>query len=353
MPARRSVSQVNAEEAYMRTLKFILAVSFVIMAAAGAVWTAECVVYMMTDSGEGSLRQCLLDAGNGDTITFSPMVFPPASPGTIAVLSALPSLLSGNIAVDASNAGVVLNGSGAPSATVGFVAASDSNSIRGVQILHFPSGGIVLAAGADHNTLEGNLISDNGGQGGLQIYGANNIVEGNLIGTDITGAVAMGNDGHGIYVCGIADNRIGPANTIAYNGECGIEIEGPSATGNTITQNRITDNTLAGISLSYGGNGELAVPVITECTETSIAGTAPPYCTIEVFSDAADEGKVYEGMTTSEGAGAFALSKPGGFAGEYITATATDTAGNTSEFSAAASVATQPTTWGKIKDMFD
>ena len=46
-----------------------------------------CTVTSTADSGVGTLRQCLLDAASGDTITFDPGVFPPASPATIAITS--------------------------------------------------------------------------------------------------------------------------------------------------------------------------------------------------------------------------------------------------------------------------
>lgn len=308
----------------------------------------EHVVYSTADDGLGSLRQCMGSAANGDTITFDPATFPPSAPGTVVVLSAFPDLVSGNVTMDASSAGVVLNGSAASPGAAGFIVDSDSNSIRGVEIINFPGGGIVVAAGADSNTVEGNLISGTGGHG-LQIHGENNVVESNLIGTDVTGTAPMGNAGSGIYILGVADNYIGPGNTISYNGHSGIAIAGALASGNTVTQNSFTGNTLAGITLSGGGNGGIAAPVITECTETSIEGTAPPSCIIEVFSDAGDEGRVYEGMTTSDGTGAFVFNEPGGWADEYITATARDATGNTSEFSPAASVGTEPTTWGRVK----
>ena len=41
------------------------------------------------DSGSGTLRQALLDAESGDTITFDPSVFPPNAPATIYLTSSL------------------------------------------------------------------------------------------------------------------------------------------------------------------------------------------------------------------------------------------------------------------------
>lgn len=61
---------------------------------------------------------------------------------------------------------------------------------------------------------------------------------------------------------------------------------------------------------------------------------------------------IYEGATVSGGMGIFAFAKSGGLTGAYVTATATDSAGNTSEFSLRASAATLPATWSKIKALF-
>jgi hypothetical protein len=78
--------------------------------------------------------------------------------------------------------------------------------------------------------------------------------------------------------------------------------------------------------------------VITTGSATQVSGTACPNCTVEVFSDAEDEGAIYEGTTTANASGNWTLTKPGGLAGPYVTATATDGGGNTSEFSAPVSV---------------
>ena len=78
-----------------------------------------------------------------------------------------------------------------------------------------------------------------------------------------------------------------------------------------------------------GGNDELPPPVITGFG--SVNGTACADCTIDVYSDDEDEGAVYEGTTTADGNGDWTL--PGIPGGPNVTTTATDAAGNTSEFS--------------------
>src|SRR3970282_988863 len=45
------------------------------------------LVTSAADSGPGTLRQALLDAQNGVTITFDPAVFPPDAPVTIFIAS--------------------------------------------------------------------------------------------------------------------------------------------------------------------------------------------------------------------------------------------------------------------------
>jgi len=71
-------------------------------------------------------------ASSPDTIVFDPAVFPPASPATIALASALPDLSTGNDTVDGSSAGVIVDG---VSKSFGcFDITSDSNTIKGLQI---------------------------------------------------------------------------------------------------------------------------------------------------------------------------------------------------------------------------
>jgi hypothetical protein len=88
-----------------------------------------------------------------------------------------------------------------------------------------------------------------------------------------------------------------------------------------------------GILQGEGGNNLLPAPVILTVTEITVSGTACPGCLVEIFSDAEDEGRVYEGSTIANIAGFFIFIKGNLLVGSYITITATDGLGNTSEFS--------------------
>ncbi|MGA9347506.1 MAG: choice-of-anchor Q domain-containing protein [Anaerolineae bacterium] len=213
----------------------------------------------------------------------------------------------------------------------------------GVVALANGRSGVLIGLGAHDNVIggaasgEGNVISGNDSVG-VYMYASgtvSNTISGNYIGTAATGTTALGNQSDGIYIGeptgGAQNNTIGPGNVIAHNGGNGIRVDGPDTTGNKITQNFITDNANLGIDNYNGGNAELAPPTITSITDNSISGIACLNCTVEIFSDPEGEGKIYEGATTADGDGNFTWT--GSVAGPYVTATETDGAGNTSEFS--------------------
>jgi hypothetical protein len=163
--------------------------------------------------------------------------------------------------------------------------------------------------------------------------GINNTLKGNYIGTDISGAAPLANASHGIKIENSHLNQIGGAaaadgNLIANNGGDGVYV-GPGAVSNAIRRNSIHTNTGLGINNDLGGNAELAPPVITVTGYPG--GTACPNCTVDVYSDDSSEGRTYEGTVTANGSGNWQLLVLP--AGPYVTATATDAGGNTSEFS--------------------
>jgi parallel beta-helix repeat protein len=201
------------------------------------------------------------------------------------------------------------------------------------------SGGVVIIGGGqniiggstagDRNVISGNSVE------GVVITGANgNTVEGNYIGTNADGTAAIPNYS-GVEIHGDAQNNIigataaGEGNLIAFNDGDGVRVREADTTGNTIRGNSIHSNGGKGIENIDGGNTELEPPTIDSVG--SVFGTACPDCIIDIYSDDEDEGRVYEGSTTADGDGNWSF--PGTPGGPNITATATDSHGNTSEFS--------------------
>jgi hypothetical protein len=306
------------------------------------------IVTSTADSGPGTLRQALLDAQSGDTITFDPDVFPPDAPATIYLTSGLPHITQGNLTIDASDAGVILDGSDIVEGEwiCGLTILSNGNTIQGLQIINFSGAGFDLEE-ANHNTIggdrgvgsgpvgQGNLSSGN--SDGIGLFGAtNNTITGNLIGTDITGTQAFGNQHPGIFIQnGASRNVIGPDNIIAYNNDYGIDVRDVRSTGNTITQNSIHDNGQAGINTPQGGDAAYLPPVLFEhdLATGTVAGATCPGCTVEIFSDDGSDGGIYEGRVTADAIGHFSFGKGTPFTGPHLTSTATDAEGITSEFS--------------------
>jgi hypothetical protein len=307
------------------------------------------VVSSTDDDGPETLRQALLDARPGDTITFDPADFPPDNPVSIAVTSELPQLTQGHVTIDASNAGVILDGSEAGGEwTPGLRITSEGNTVRGLQIVHFSGAGIVLESGATHNTIGGDREVGAGplGQGnlsgansdGVALFGASdNTILGNLIGTDASGVSPLPNRGPGVVLMdGAQGNVIGPHNLLAFNGDVGIDIRTSDSTGNTITQNSIHDSGLEAIRLQAGGGFAPNPPIIVEFDlgTGSVVGTSCPSCVVEVFSDDGHDGEFFEGTATADQNGTFALSTGSPLRGPGLTATATGPDGSTGTFSA-------------------
>jgi len=146
--------------------------------------------------------------------------------------------------------------------------------------------GVRIANGASNNTIggddpgEGNVISGNDSHG-VYIYGSEthgNIVSGNLIGVDSSGAAGVGNNRSGLVISeGADENVIGgttPAerNVIAANGGDGIQIYGIASRGNSITGNYIG---LAANGHDELGNEENGVRISSEGSSTTIGGDMP------------------------------------------------------------------------------
>ena len=155
----------------------------------------------------------------------------------------------------------------------------------------------------------------------------------------------------------------GQGNTIAFNTSDGVQITGATTTGNAVRANSIFANGGKGINLAGTGNNNQAFPTLfaaaqgssTEITGTFI-GTANTTYYLDFFNDATSpdpsgfgEGKRYLGtaIATVDSLGdlvQFDFTLPNAStAGETISATITDSAGNTSQFAKDIKVNTPPT----------
>lgn len=325
----------------------------VILGLSGACAGRELLVTSTADSGPGTLRWALESVRSGDVITFDQITFPPASPATIFLNSELPPIArpTERITIDASNAGVIIDGSNVPGDwDNGIQVYADHNTVMGLQIVNFAGSGISVCS-ASYNRIGGDRSVGAGpvGQGnrsslngiGIDICDVGtsyNVIQGNLVGTDVAGTGPAGNRLWGIWVeDGAHHNTIGPDNTVAFNTGHGIEVTGSRAIANQISKNSIHSNLGDGIRLAQNGNESLPSPIITSLDPVrgTLAGTACPGCTIEVFSDDGPQGRAYEGTVVVDDLGGFDFSKAGQFGSPYVTTTATNSIGSTSSFSAA------------------
>lgn len=308
------------------------------------------------DSGQGSLRQALANANaqaGTDTIWFN---LAGAGPYTIRPGSALPPITDPVIVDGSSQPGfaggplIELDGTNAGGAAAGLVITAGSSTVQGLVINRFADG-----------------IEINGGNG--------NTIQGNYIGTDVAGTTLVGNGQHGVFVVDSSNNLIGGTtpgaeNLIAGNGANGVTITGASQR-DTVLGNRIYGNGSLGIDLDNdgvtpndiggadsGANGLLNFPDIYSWTiitpSVIITGETRSGTTVEFFIADGDPSGHGEGPTllarAVEGSAAdsngavgaidpssnqFTFTLPVGSltSGDQLTATATTSSGDSSEFS--------------------
>jgi uncharacterized repeat protein (TIGR01451 family) len=241
--------------------------------------------------------------------------------------------------------------------------------------------------GLDATTVRGNVISGNNisptFSAGIAVYNGSNhiVIVGNRIGTTADGLSALPN-AYGIsfsdgFSGGATSNTIGTLaepNTIAFNASTGVAfLAGLAKTSrlNSIRYNSIYSNGKLGIDFgddgitaNDAGDGDTGLfndlqnyPVLTSAQfgagTITIAGTlnsmpSSPY-NLQFFQSVAcdpsgaGEGQTFLGetmvLTDGSGTGAFNVNVPGTASG-VVTAIATDSLGNTSEFSLCQAITT-------------
>lgn len=102
-----------------------------------------------------------------------------------------------------------------------------------------------------------------------------NIIEGNFIGTDVTGAVIRSNNGGGVVILESPNNRIGGAtpgarNIISGNQGGNVQIAGNGASANTVLGNYIGANASGVAAVTADASSGI---IIVEAPNNTIGGT--------------------------------------------------------------------------------
>ena len=298
--------------------------------------------------------------------------------GTPTLTSTPGNVISGN-----NLAGLVIGG---PGATFNTVKGNDIGTTKNAAApLGNGQDGIDILAAAGENTVgglggagvggPGNFISANKGDG-IRIDGLgtnHNLVQSNVIGAYATSLTGKGNAGNGVSVFdGAQDDAVGglPAktgNVIAYNGGAGVaigrDINDVDTVSDPVLSNSIFSNVGQGIDLASDGvtqnspgphvgpNNLLSTPEIESATYDSSTGTlvlqlslsaaGPSPFIIQVFASSAPgpdfhgQGTTLVAQETLTGNGTITvtLAMPASIEGQYLSATATDSSLDTSEFS--------------------
>lgn len=283
------------------------------------------------------------------------------------------NLISGN-----GDKGITLSGSGSTGNVIqGNYIGTDRG---GTNALPNTNGGIYIY-NASTNTIggtnagAGNLISGNNADGIYVSAATNTVIQGNFIGTQVNGVSALGNLWHNIEflnnssysvvggVVAAADNRIAFTRTPQYDG---VRVRAGSV-GNQILRNSIFSNgagSVKGLGICVGATGvnSNGLPVFTMAiTDTSglivsgsLTNTPNASFQLQLYANTAPnisgygEGFLWLGATnlTTDAAGRSSFiwylnaSVP---AGQYLSATLTDTTNNTGEFAADIQLQSPPT----------
>ncbi|MCU0437614.1 MAG: T9SS type A sorting domain-containing protein [Raineya sp.] len=245
---------------------------------------------------------------------------------------------------------------------ISILGTSTNNSIEGCFIGLYANGTFDVASrnyngigtNANNNTIGWNIVPDvskfnviaNSVFQGITIGGDNSKVQGNYVGTTNNPLTVANNSGRGVIMAG--SNGAITSNIIGNSGDFGVLIAIGPHLNNKISQNRIFNNTLGGISLGAGANNNKPAPTITSATTTTISGNCTSCAAgeiVEVFDNPPGEnqGRTFLG-TAAVNAGIWSFA--GSFiVGNRITATITDASGNTSPFSTPFTVATAVNTF--------
>jgi parallel beta-helix repeat protein len=232
-----------------KRLPAIFAGAILMLVAQGVLAGQTFTVTNTNDSGAGSLRQAIESANSDYGVDYIAFNIPGSGPHTIQPLSPLPHITNPVIIDGYTQAGA------AP-------AIDDAQATLIVELDGIKTGdgsvsGLIITAG---NSIIRGLVINRFGDVGIHIQEkGSNIIEGNYIGTDVTGTLERSNFDGGVRIWDAPNNRIGGGTPEARNVILGyVAILLPGAIGNEISGNYIGTDATGTAALE---NGAIAVRI--------------------------------------------------------------------------------------------
>jgi uncharacterized repeat protein (TIGR01451 family) len=347
---------------------------------------ATLLVTNTADAGPGTLRQAITDANSTSGADFIHFNIAPGGPQFIYLTDPLPEL-AGSVAIDGTTQPLPSGGAiihlYPPADTDGLVFAGTNCVVRGVtiiggrnsvvlrqtsreivlggtnyqaeqsinQFLSATEAGFRIEGGWDH-VIQGTQAYNCGGAGLIILGGSNCVVRGNVInnnngsGISIEGGVKgvlQGNTITDNSVVGVAvlagNNHSIQANSIHRNRGLGIDLGGDGATANDNDDPDTGPNQLQNFPIintaTFSASGLAISGSLNSRPNTTF--TLDFYANVACDESGNGEGQQYLGSasitTANNGDRNFNVTLTNVPVGRYVTVTATDPAGNTSEFS--------------------
>ncbi|HRW04172.1 MAG TPA: right-handed parallel beta-helix repeat-containing protein [Caldilineaceae bacterium] len=234
-----------------------------------------------------------------------------------------------------SNANTIMGNTAADNNANGIYIRSSNNRVEDNSATRNLEVGIAVrpesGAALESNQLISNSVTSNAGSG-VDIRSAT--------GTTVDHNYIAGNGIHGLYLTDGAVDTVVSNNTIALNNDTGIRVNSALSYQNRWTANAIYDNKAAGIYLAGGANNSVRRPKLDPIEGRYVTGRVnSPGATVELYSDTGLQGQYFLGSGVAGDKGDFSIFVVGSFKASNVVAVATDTQGNSSEFSDVAAVA--------------
>jgi hypothetical protein len=252
---RAAIEQANANVDFVDTIRFMLPAGSTVIAP-----TVDLPAIVDPVIIQGTLGKVVLDGGPNSV-----------DAGLVIGTNGSGSMISGLVVVNFEVVGIAID-------------ESERNTVQGNYIGVLANGltpaannvGVFVNAGVD-NIIGGNLAASrniiSGNAGGIfMLNTTDSVIQGNYIGTDKTGKVAVPNTDVGIQLVGSFENLIGGATVNEYNiisGNTGDGILLNNSEGNLIAGNNIGVDVTGKVSL---GNGSHGINVDAGSPNTRIGG---------------------------------------------------------------------------------